>query len=102
MTHTAHVHIQFDYVKGLLPVFTWGENHSPFDIEEWPAIRTDLREEVLEDVPSEFEVYLNSDRSGERFEYTIGTIELDDEGKIVSKEYDASLEGLKSAFDNSS
>lgn len=99
MTHTAHVHVQFDYVKGLLPVFTWGDEYSPFGIEEWPPIRTELREEILKDVPDEFEVYLNSDRMGERFEYTIGTIELDDEGEIVSKDYDTSLDGIKQAFE---
>lgn len=99
MTYTTYVHIQFDYVKGLLPVFTWGDEFCPFDIAEWPPIRTELREEILKDVPDEFEVYLNSDRMGERFEYTIGIIELNDDGNIVSRDYDASVERLQSAFE---
>lgn len=100
MTYEYEVHIQFDLVKGLLPIFTHTDGPNPFEIGEWPDIRTQLREDVLEDVPEEYEAYLNSDRVGERFEYTIGTIEIDEEtGELVEKKYDASIESLQNAFE---
>lgn len=101
MTYEYKVHIQYDLVKGLLPVFTHADGPNPFEIGEWPDIRTQLREDVLEDVPQEYETYLNSDRVGERFEYTIGTIKInEDTGELVEKKYDASIEALQNAFED--
>lgn len=100
MSYEFTVDIEFDYVKGLLPVFTHTDGPNPFDIEEWPDIRTQLREAVLEDIPDEFEVFLNSDRVGERYAYTIGTVLVDEEnGELVEKRYDSSVSSLRDAFD---
>jgi len=99
MEYEYKVIIQYDVVKGLLPIFSYVDGHNQFSVSEWPDIRSDLREAVLKDIPEEYEIYLHSDRFGERFEYTIGTVIIDDDGNLIEKKYDASIESLKEAFD---
>lgn len=95
MTHTFTVSVEVDAVTGLIPVFVYsGSGGNPFSLEEWTSVRKDLREELLPEIPNEFEELL-----GLEYQYTIGEIEVDEEGEIVEKNIDTSVDQLREQLD---
>lgn len=62
-----------------------GTHTSPFDISDWPDIRSRLRNEARQRVEKldQWESYLLSDRVGERLTVTLGEVHLDDDGDVV-------------------
>lgn len=100
MSYRFKVSIQVDLVDGLKPYLEHRDGPNPFELEEWPDIRSSLQDQVLEDVPEEFESFLHSNRTGERFEYTIGEVVVSEDGELLEKEYDTSVESLRQAFEN--
>lgn len=91
MTYTYQVAVEVDYVDGLIPVFTYQESGgNPFSIGEWADIRTSLQKELTPKIPEEFEDILGVD-----YQYTIGTIEVSEDGEIVSENIDTSVDRLR-------
>lgn len=90
MSHTFDIHLSTDAVTGEVEATPHPDEDSyvPVGAGEWPAIREEIQERVWDalDGVDEWQVFLDSNRRGQRLDVTIGRAVLDDDGEILTVE----------------
>lgn len=88
MSHTFDIHLSTDAVTGEVEItpYPTEDSHVPVDPGEWPTIREELQERVRDIIGDvdEWQVYLDSNRRGQRLDVTVGRAVLADDGEILT------------------